>query len=57
MLRLPATANETLWIPAVQHCEGGATAAWTEIPEAGPADHRLPLSRAGAAPAAAARHP
>lgn len=35
MLRLPATANETLWIPAVQHCEGGATAAWTEIPEAG----------------------
>ena len=44
MLRLPATANETLWMPAVQHCEGGATAAWTQIPEAGRrvSDYRYP---------------
>jgi uncharacterized protein YcnI len=33
--RTPPTPGETLWIPVVQHCEGGATAAWTEIPEPG----------------------
>lgn len=35
MLRLPDRPGETLWIPAVQHCEDGATAAWAEIPEPG----------------------
>jgi uncharacterized protein YcnI len=44
LLRLPATANETLWIPATQHCEGGTTAAWTEIPEPGRrvTEYRMP---------------
>jgi periplasmic copper chaperone A len=37
LLRLPPAdrAGEALWIPAVQHCAGGATAAWTEVPEPG----------------------
>jgi uncharacterized protein YcnI len=44
LLRLPGTANETLWVPTVQHCAGGGTAAWTEIPEAGKrvSDYRHP---------------
>jgi uncharacterized protein YcnI len=48
MMRLPAlpegSAGETLWLPAVQHCTGGATAAWTEVPAAGRrlTDYRTP---------------
>jgi uncharacterized protein YcnI len=34
-LRLPDRPNELLYIPVVQDCEGGATAAWVEIPEPG----------------------
>jgi uncharacterized protein YcnI len=33
--RLPDRPGELLHIPVTQHCEGGRTAAWTEIPEAG----------------------
>jgi uncharacterized protein YcnI len=33
--RLPDRPGELLHIPVVQHCEGGRTAAWTEIPEPG----------------------
>ncbi len=43
-LRLPDRANELLYIPVVQDCEGGRTAAWVEIPEAGRrvSDYRYP---------------
>jgi uncharacterized protein YcnI len=34
-LRLPAEGAEVLHLPAVQHCTGGTTAAWTEIPVPG----------------------
>jgi uncharacterized protein YcnI len=33
--RLPDRPGELLHIPVVQHCEGGRTAAWTQIPEPG----------------------
>jgi uncharacterized protein YcnI len=33
--RLPDRPGELLHIPVTQHCEGGRTAAWTEIPEPG----------------------
>jgi len=35
MFRVPDRAGETLHLPATQHCAGGATAAWVEIPQAG----------------------
>lgn len=35
MFRVPGHGGEVLHLPAVQHCSGGATAAWTEIPEPG----------------------
>jgi uncharacterized protein YcnI len=34
-LRLPDRPGETIYLPAIQDCEGGATAAWTEIPQPG----------------------
>jgi uncharacterized protein YcnI len=34
-LRLPDRPGELLYIPAVQECEGGGTAAWVEIPQPG----------------------
>jgi uncharacterized protein YcnI len=34
-LRLPDRPGETLHFPAIQECEGGGTAAWTEIPQPG----------------------
>jgi uncharacterized protein YcnI len=34
-LRLPDRPGELLYIPVVQDCEGGRTAAWVEIPEPG----------------------
>lgn len=34
-LRLPDRPGELFYIPVVQECEGGRTAAWVEIPEAG----------------------
>lgn len=42
--RLPDRPGETFYIPAVQECEGGRTAAWAEIPEAGRrvSDYRYP---------------
>lgn len=44
MLRVPETPGETLYLPATQHCSGGATAAWAEIPEPGRrvTDYRMP---------------
>jgi uncharacterized protein YcnI len=43
-LRTPNRPDETIWLPTVQHCDGGGTAAWTEIPEAGRriTDYRFP---------------
>ncbi|MEY3730669.1 MAG: hypothetical protein RLZZ57_1425 [Pseudomonadota bacterium] len=42
--RTPNRPDETIWLPTVQHCDGGGTAAWTEIPEAGRriTDYRFP---------------
>lgn len=34
-LRLPDRPGETIYLPAIQECEGGGTAAWTEIPQPG----------------------
>ncbi|MGG5821144.1 YcnI family protein [Falsiroseomonas sp. HW251] len=34
-LRLPDRPGELFYIPVVQDCEGGTTAAWVEIPEPG----------------------
>jgi uncharacterized protein YcnI len=44
MFRTPNRPDETIWLPTVQHCDGGGTAAWTEIPEAGrrSSDYRFP---------------
>jgi uncharacterized protein YcnI len=44
MFRTPNRPDETIWIPTVQHCDGGGIAAWTEIPEAGrrTTDYRYP---------------
>jgi uncharacterized protein YcnI len=44
MFRTPDRPGETLYLPAVQHCEGGATAAWVEIPRPGTrvTDYRMP---------------
>ena len=44
MLRAPEQPGETLWLPVVQHCAGGATANWTEVPTAGRrvTDYRFP---------------
>jgi uncharacterized protein YcnI len=33
--RVPDRAGELLYVPTVQECEGGKSAAWVEIPEAG----------------------
>jgi uncharacterized protein YcnI len=43
-LRLPDRPGELLYIPVVQDCEGGRSAAWVEIPEAGRrvSDYRHP---------------
>ena len=43
-LRLPDRPGELLYIPVVQECEGGRTAAWVEIPEPGRrvSDYRHP---------------
>jgi len=35
MLRLADQPGQMLHLPAVQHCAGGATAAWAEVPEPG----------------------
>jgi uncharacterized protein YcnI len=35
IFRTPDRPGETAHLPTVQHCEGGATAAWTEIPAPG----------------------
>lgn len=35
LLRVAGQPGEVLWLPAVQHCVGGATAAWTETPKPG----------------------
>lgn len=53
MLRTPDRAGETLHLPAVQTCEGGGTAAWTEIPAAGRrvTDYRFPAPTLRLAPA------
>jgi uncharacterized protein YcnI len=42
--RLPDRPGELLHIPVTQHCEGGRTAAWTQIPEPGRrvSDYRYP---------------
>ncbi len=44
MFRTPNRPDETIWLPTVQHCNGGGTAAWVEIPEAGRriTDYRFP---------------
>jgi periplasmic copper chaperone A len=44
MFRVPDRAGETLHLPVTQHCTGGATAAWVEIPQAGRrvTDYRYP---------------
>ncbi len=34
-LRLPDRPGELIYIPVIQDCEGGASTAWTQIPEAG----------------------
>jgi len=34
-LRLPDRPGELFYIPVIQECEGGKTAAWIEIPEPG----------------------
>jgi uncharacterized protein YcnI len=46
LLRLPDRPGETLWLPVVQHCTGGAIAAWAEVPEAGRrvTDYRHPAA-------------
>jgi uncharacterized protein YcnI len=43
-LRLPDRPGELLYIPVVQGCDGGGTAAWVEIPEPGQrvTNHRYP---------------
>lgn len=43
-LRLPDRPGELFYIPVVQECEGGRTAAWVEIPEPGRrvSDYRYP---------------
>jgi uncharacterized protein YcnI len=43
-LRLPDRPGELLYIPVVQECEGGRSAAWVEIPEPGRrvSDYRYP---------------
>ena len=47
MLHTPKRPGETLVLPVIQHCEGGATAAWTEVPAAG---HPAPSIRLLPAP-------
>lgn len=34
-MRLPDRPGELLYIPVIQDCEGGASTAWDQIPEAG----------------------
>lgn len=34
-LRLPDRPGELVYIPVIQDCEGGASTAWVQIPEAG----------------------
>jgi uncharacterized protein YcnI len=34
MLRAPAVPGQRVYIPVIQTCTGGATAPWTEIPDA-----------------------
>lgn len=43
-LRLPDRPGELLYIPVVQDCDGGRSAAWVEIPEPGRrvTDYRYP---------------
>ncbi|MGG5812104.1 YcnI family protein [Falsiroseomonas sp. CW058] len=43
-LRLPDRPGELFYIPVVQDCEGGRSAAWVEIPEPGRrvSDYRTP---------------
>jgi len=44
VFRTPDRAGETIHLPTVQHCEGGAIASWTEIPVPGRrvTDYRQP---------------
>lgn len=35
MFRVPDRAGETVHLPVMQYCTGGAVAAWVEIPQAG----------------------